>query len=105
MTDIPQWANAYFEWREQFTGWPDAPAVRMAAPPTRAKFVDVPQADIEDAMKHVVERHIGVPLPADTKVTRHWQQAGKVWHIEVDSQEFPENEPGVIAQELPRRKR
>lgn len=84
-------------------GWPDAPAVQ-AAEPTRTKHIAVPKQLIADALKQVAERALGGPLPPDTRVTRHWTNADN-YHIELDSQEFPQNADGVVSQALPTRKR
>jgi hypothetical protein len=84
-------------------GYPDAPAVQMSDP-SRKKHIYVPKSDVQDAMKQVVEKHLGGKLPEDTKVTNNWTTPDK-WCIEIDSQEFPQNPDDKTSQELKPRKR
>jgi hypothetical protein len=79
-------------------------AVAMVNEPSRKKHIYVPKSDVQDAMKQVVEKHLGGPLPEDTKVTNNWTTPDK-WCIEIDSQEFPQNPDDKTSQELKPRKR
>jgi hypothetical protein len=89
---------------DSLTAFQPSGVVMAAVEPSRKKHIYVPKGDVQDAMKQVVEKHIGGKLPEDATVTNQWTTVDK-WCIEIDSNEFPQNVDGTTSQEIKPRKR